>query len=93
MEYYERAVKNFKSARSKQIAAALLVSTADKLQNGVSQQLINQFLHDPELQRKGRHQVAKYLVEAANLRNDEFVAPLYIQAACFMSDFDEDRLY
>lgn len=93
MEYYEAAIKNLKNAKSGQVAAALSINTAEKLQNGVSQQWMNQFLADPELQKKGRHQVVKYLTDAAALRNDDFVADLYIQAACWMFDFNDSMSY
>ena len=54
---------------------------------------MNQFLHDPELQKKGRHQVVKYLTDAAGLRNDQFKAELFIQAACWMFDFHDAKSY
>ena len=73
MEYYENAIQNLKNAKSEQVASALLINTAEKLQNGISQQWINQFLHDPDLREKGRHQVVKYLSDAATIRNDDFV--------------------
>ena len=73
MEYYEDAIRNLKNAKSEQVASALLINTAEKLQNGISQQWINQFLHDPDLREKGRHQVVKYLSDAATIRNDDFV--------------------
>ena len=47
--------------------------TINQIKNGISQQWINQFLHDPNLREKGRHQVVKYLSDAATIRNDDFV--------------------
>ena len=38
-----------------------------------------------KLHRKGRHQIAKYIIEAANIRTDDFIVPLLIQAACYLS--------
>ena len=38
MEYYEDAIRNLKNAKSEQVASALLINTAEKLQNGISQQ-------------------------------------------------------
>ena len=77
MEYYENAIQNLKNAKSEQVASALLINTAEKLQNGISQQWINQFLHDPDLREKGRHQVVKYLSDAATIRNDDFVVGMF----------------
>ena len=83
MEYYEDAIRNLKNAKSEQVASALLINTAEKLQNGISQQWINQFLHDPDLREKGRHQVVKYLSDAATIRNDDFVVGKF--SPCDMS--------
>lgn len=93
MEYYEDAIRNLKNAKSEQVASALLINTAEKLQNGISQQWINQFLHDPDLREKGRHQVVKYLSDAATIRNDDFVVGLLIQAACWMSNFSDAKSF
>ena len=78
MEYYEDAIRNLKNAKSEQVASALLINTAEKLQNGISQQWINQFLYDPDLREKGRHQVVKYLSDAATIRNDDFVVGKFL---------------
>jgi len=93
MEQYERAIKNLQTARSEHVAAAQLIITAGKLESGVSQRYLNQFLYDPELRKKGRHQIAKYLIEAANLRSEDFTVPLLIQATCYLSDYNDARNY
>ena len=52
MEYYEDAIRNLKNAKSEQVASALLINTAEKFQNGISQQWINQFLHNPDFRKR-----------------------------------------
>lgn len=93
MEYYEDAIRNLKNAKSEQVASALLINTAEKLQNGISQQWINQFLHDPDLREKGRHQVVKYLSDAATIRNDDFVVGKFRPSQLKTYPVDPTKIY